>query len=236
MISPSLYVILLAAGQGTRFGEDIPKQFLKLGERYVFQYALDTFHANAKVDGIYIVVPKEYKEFITNFFQNNHYLKFRGVLLGGSNRTESMWPILDELKHLDGLTKILFHDGVRPFISNSIISSCIEILEISYTCTVAVPLVDTIATISGTSIEEVPNRDDYVSIQTPQGLYLSVLREVYQKWKLKPSLCTDICHLLKYYLQDKYSIATTWGEDQNFKITYSSDLLRAANLLKSMKQ
>ena len=42
------YVFLLLAGKSTRFGGEIPKQFLKVKNKYIFEYPLKTFDSVAR--------------------------------------------------------------------------------------------------------------------------------------------------------------------------------------------
>ena len=48
--------IILAAGTGTRVGADIPKQFIKIMDKPILAYTLDTFENNKNIDAIRTIV------------------------------------------------------------------------------------------------------------------------------------------------------------------------------------
>ena len=52
-------VIVVAAGQGSRFGGDLPKQFLKIGNKTVLEMAIEPFQDHPVVDGIIIAASEE---------------------------------------------------------------------------------------------------------------------------------------------------------------------------------
>ena len=53
-------VIIVAAGRGSRFGGDLPKQFLKIGNKTVLERAVEPFQEHPAVDGIIIAASEEY--------------------------------------------------------------------------------------------------------------------------------------------------------------------------------
>ena len=55
-------VIVVAAGRGSRFGGDLPKQFLKIGNSTVLERAIEPFQKHSAVDGIIVAASEEYLE------------------------------------------------------------------------------------------------------------------------------------------------------------------------------
>ena len=53
---------ILAAGQGKRFGADVPKQFVEVLGKPVLAYTLETFQRSPDIDAIQIVCRPEYKD------------------------------------------------------------------------------------------------------------------------------------------------------------------------------
>ncbi len=54
--------ILLAGGTGSRLGADIPKQFIKVNKKEIFQYSLETLQNHPMIDGIWVVTEEIYQE------------------------------------------------------------------------------------------------------------------------------------------------------------------------------
>jgi 2-C-methyl-D-erythritol 4-phosphate cytidylyltransferase len=50
------YAIILASGTGTRCQNNLPKQFLKIGDKTILEHTLDIFETNNNIDGIILVI------------------------------------------------------------------------------------------------------------------------------------------------------------------------------------
>ena len=57
--------VILASGTGSRFGSNIPKQFVKLAGKPIITYTISAFQNNNKIDEIIIVTLNDYVDFIT---------------------------------------------------------------------------------------------------------------------------------------------------------------------------
>ena len=49
-------IVVCAAGKGTRVGGDIPKQFIKIGEKRVIDYTLDNILMSGVFDDVILVI------------------------------------------------------------------------------------------------------------------------------------------------------------------------------------
>ena len=56
------YAIILASGNGTRFGSNIPKQFTEICGKTVLERAVEVFEKNKNIDKIIVVITSEYLE------------------------------------------------------------------------------------------------------------------------------------------------------------------------------
>ena len=52
--------VILAGGTGKRMGAQVPKQFLKVGEKTIIEFTIDAFEQNALVDTIAVVMHQDY--------------------------------------------------------------------------------------------------------------------------------------------------------------------------------
>ena len=50
------YAIILASGSGNRFGEELPKQFIKIEGKTILEYSIEAFEKNQYIDKIIVVV------------------------------------------------------------------------------------------------------------------------------------------------------------------------------------
>ena len=214
--------IILAGGSGRRMGSVLPKQFLKVNEKSVIEYTIDTFERSTYVDEIAIVTNPDYVEEMNQIIASNHWKKVTRVLLGGKERTDSTLSALNAYTNNDD--RLLIHDGVRPLVSLDIIKNVCLALKEYDAVNLAVPAVDTIIEVEKGIMVGAPRRDQLRQVQTPQGFKRKTLAMAYKKALEDPHfVATDDCGVVFKYLPDTH-IKIIEGENSNIKITYKEDL------------
>jgi len=215
------YAIILAAGSSKRFGEDFPKQFLKIQNKTILEYSIDAFENNENITDIIVITNPDYMN-LTKEIINDKYTKIRAIKNGGKTRQESSYIAILDIQ--DKEANILIHDGARPFVSQEIISNCINELKRFDAVAVAIPSNDTIIKIDRNNfITEIPNREDLRRIQTPQCFKLNIIKQAHKLAQNDKSfMVTDDCGLVMHYNLAKIKIIT--GDEKNLKITYKTDL------------
>ena len=225
--------VILSAGSGSRFGSDIPKQFINLAGKNIIEYTIAAFEQNDKIDEICIVADTIYHEKLLEISKNNNFTKVKKIIQGGIERKDSSYNAIKEYQNQKDIN-LIFHDAVRPFVSQRIINDCIESLETYNAIDVAIPTADTIIQIDEISktIENIPQRSKLQRGQTPQAFKLEIIKKAHElanQDKNKP-MFTDDCGLVKQYLPNE-DIFVVNGEEKNIKITYKEDLLYAEKLI-----
>ncbi|WP_157351410.1 2-C-methyl-D-erythritol 4-phosphate cytidylyltransferase [Aliarcobacter butzleri] len=225
--------IILSAGSGSRFGSDIPKQFINLAGKNIIEYTIAAFEQNDKIDEICIVADTIYHEKLLEISKNNNFTKVKKIIQGGIQRKDSSYNAIKEYQNQKDIN-LIFHDAVRPFVSQRIINDCIESLEKYNAIDVAIPTADTIIQIDEISktIENIPTRSKLQRGQTPQAFKLEIIKKAHElanQDKNEP-MFTDDCGLVKQYLPNE-DIFVVNGEEKNIKITYKEDLLYAEKLI-----
>ena len=227
--------VILAAGSGERLGGDIPKQFLKVAGKRVIEHTLDVFENHKSIDEICIVIKENIKNEMENIVVTNQYKKVKKILIGGKERYQSSMAAINAYDDDDNL---LFHDAVRPLVTDRIISDCIEALEKYNAIDVAIPTTDTIIAIDENEcINNIPNRSVLRNGQTPQCFKLKLIKEAYRLALLDPNFyTTDDCGVVKRYMP-KEKIYVVRGEQFNMKLTYVEDIFLLDKLfqLKSLQ-
>lgn len=225
--------VILSAGSGSRFGSDIPKQFINLAGKNIIEYTIAAFEQNDNIDEICIVADTVYHEKLLKISQENGFTKVKKIIQGGEERKDSSYNAIKEYQNKKDIN-LIFHDAVRPFVSQRIINDCIESLEKYSAIDVAIPTADTIIQIDETSktIENIPTRSKLQRGQTPQAFKLEIIKKAHElanQDKNEP-MFTDDCGLVKQYLPNE-NIFVVNGEERNIKITYPEDLLFAEKLI-----
>lgn len=207
-------VIIVAAGEGRRFGE--AKQFAPLREKTVLDWSLEKFEAHEKVSEIILVLKDEKNKKI----YLSRYRKLTAVVKGGEKRQDSVMAGLDQVEPRKGKI-VLVHDAVRPLVEKDLISRVIEGAEKHGAAIPAIPSEDTIKIVEGERVIDTLERSKLFRIQTPQGFRYSILKEALKKAKEDGFYGTDEAALVER-LEKRVFVAK--GNEKNIKITSQVDL------------
>ncbi len=210
------YAIILASGQGSRFGGDVPKQFIKIDGKTVLEKCVEAFEINNHIDKIIVVIHPDYRQKAKNLLQN--YKKVCAVTDGGKTRKESSYNGVFSI--IDDEANVFIHDCARPFISQRIIDDCASAMEKHCAVTVAVPVTDTIIEKEEGIIKSIPNRKVLMKNQTPQCFKLTLIKKAHQL-AIDKDFSDDCSLVINADLSDIFIIN---GEEENIKITYKNDI------------
>lgn len=214
--------VILAGGVGNRLDKSHPKQFFKVAGKTVIEHTVNVFEKNRMIDEIAIVINPNYQVTIEDLVLSNRWKKVRKILKGGAERYHSSLAAVKAYAGA-GNINLIFHDAVRPLISDRIIDDTVAALEKYNAVDVAIPAVDTIISTEGDFIDAIPERSKLRRGQTPQGFKLNTIRRAYELALQDPSFkSTDDCGVVLKYLPDE-KIYVVKGEEVNMKLTYKED-------------
>jgi 2-C-methyl-D-erythritol 4-phosphate cytidylyltransferase len=234
---PRCVAVILASGTGERSGFQRPKQLAKLGGRPVVAHALERFQAHPGIDEIAIVTNEACLQEVEALVGREQLTKVKRVLLGGKERYQSSLAAIEAYAEMaaQGPLNLLFHDAVRPLVSQTIISGVIAALEHFGAVDTALRATDTIifADPQSNTIREIPDRSLVRLGQTPQGFRYDVIKSAYDQALLDPDFrTTDDCGVVLKYLPAE-RIYVVDGEATNLKLTYAVDLMVLDKFLQS---
>ena len=213
--------IIVAAGSGSRFKSETPKQFIDLAGKPVIAHTVERFAAAPSVDNIIVVVAQEYATELGRL----RVSKALRVVMGGPTRAESVWNGINALE--DDVEIVAVHDGARPFVSVDEIEQTItKAREIGAACLVGA-ITDTIKTVRGGEIVGTLDRDQLRRALTPQVFRTEVLRRAFQDIELSDAV-TDECYLVEKL---GHPIGFIEGSVRNIKITHAEDMVLARALM-----
>lgn len=221
-------LIILAGGIGQRFGGSIPKQFVKISGKTVIEHTLQQIDQCELIESTIVVVHSDYIPDMEKMIDKNQYKKSVQIVPGGSTRQESSYLGIKACG--SDTVNVLFHDAIRPFVSQKILQDTIKALEVYKAVDVAIPCADTIIHVDDeNNILDIPKRKYLMRGQTPQGFRKEVIEEAYQRYLADGNIeVTDDCGIVKHY--NLAEIHVVYGEEQNIKITYQEDLYLADKL------
>ncbi|MGO1265027.1 MAG: SDR family NAD(P)-dependent oxidoreductase [Microbacterium gubbeenense] len=215
--------VILAGGVGTRVGLGMPKQLIKIAGKAIVEHTLENVHASDRIDEIIIMMHPESISDLEALLGSERFPKLTRVLPGGATRNDTTQLALDAI---DGdETKVLFHDAVRPFIDEQIITSCVDALDSYDAVDTAIPSADTIIEIDEDGfISSIPPRSRLRRGQTPQAFRAGVIREAYRIADDDPDFAaTDDCGVVFKYLPH-VPIFVVDGTAENMKVTEPIDI------------
>jgi len=221
----NFYLIIVAAGSGSRLSRAIPKQYIKINGKTILRHSLDIFHSMPNLLKTCIVINPDHQELYNQSVKGLDNIVF---CTGGTTRQDSVHKGLRTIKSAKDDDIILIHDAARPFIKKSEINNLIQAVKTGKAATLGVMSVDTMRRSDKNNIAQQDiERDNLWAIQTPQAFHYSVIKQAH-----------DICNKNKHYTDDSAIISDMGidvklikGSRQNFKITTKEDLHMAEQLL-----
>lgn len=220
------YAIVPAAGHGSRFGSETPKQYLSLLGRPLLHHTLAVLCACPAIDRVFVVLAPD-DDWWGGFDWSALGSKLETVRQGGATRAASVQAGLAAAATAaaDG-DWALVHDAARPCLSASALNQLLQTLaDDPVGGLLAVPVADTLKRsdqrdrVAGT----VP-RDGLWQAQTPQMFRYGLLRDALQRF---PDV-TDEAGAME---AAGHVPRLVRGELANLKVTYPADLALAERLL-----
>jgi ribitol-5-phosphate 2-dehydrogenase (NADP+) / D-ribitol-5-phosphate cytidylyltransferase len=221
--------VVLAGGVGSRVGLSIPKQLIKIAGRPIIEHTIDILNASPLVDEVIVMMAPGHLDPVRAIVENGGYTKVTQILEGAATRNATTERALHALG--DDECNVLFHDAVRPLLSQRIVRDCVAALETYEAVDTAIPSADTIIAVTEKQeIKDVLRRSELRRGQTPQAFRKSVITRAYELAVEDPHFtATDDCTVVLRYLPD-VPIAVVDGDERNMKVTEPIDVYLADKL------
>ncbi len=211
--------ILLAAGSGLRLGAGCAKALVPLGDLPLVRWSAMTLAAVEEITRLILLVPPG--EEGRRVAQAAEGLEIElAVAEGGVRRRDSVALGLALAGSCD---VVLVHDAARPFVSAKLVRRVLEAAARDGAAVPAVPVVDTLVRAQEGRVRDTIPRDELRAIQTPQGFSRELLERAHRfadpDWEASDdgSMVLDLGE----------QVTLVEGEEDNFKITWPTDLQRA---------
>ena len=220
-------VIIVAGGSGTRFGAQLPKQFLHLGAEPILMRTIRAFGENR--DGSFDVIltlPQGQMALWKTLCDQHGFTVPHRVVAGGETRWHSVKNALDNIGDIGDVDVIAVHDGVRPLATPGLIQRVMDAARRDGAAIPVVPLNDSVRQVDGGDSHAL-DRATLRAVQTPQAFDARLLIEAYRQ-PFVPTFTDDASVVERY----GHSVTLVEGDPQNLKITRPMDLALAEYLLK----
>lgn len=206
--------IIVAAGEGKRFGSSKPFAVLK-GKR-ILDHSLETFARHPGIFDMVLVLRETSQKAV--FL--DRYAKLKTVAKGGERRQDS---VLSGFQHIDPARTdiVLVHDAARPLVKAELIDRIIETTEAKGAAIPVLPVSDTVKRIDGNRVSRTIDRQGLYLIQTPQGFSCEILGRALEEGLEDSQTYTDEAALVEKLGVDVFAVP---GDPRNIKITVPGDL------------
>ena len=180
--------IVPAAGAGKRLQAgsvyNRPKQFWPLGSNLIIEKILLELEHSPFIKEIILVCSRPYKSFCRNkVVKKNNLKKVAKIIIGGRKRADSVYHGLKNVSR--STTHVLVHDGVRPFLTQELITRLVHSLDKADGIIVARSIVPTLKKVKGNIIIHTVDRDTICEAETPQLFKKDILKKAFTWYKTK---------------------------------------------------
>ena len=224
---PRVFAIVPAAGQGTRIGDAVPKQYIPVGGKPMMFHSIAALAGVARIERIFVVLSP-----LDPHWAAHDWSAVAGrvetLFAGGAHRPDT---VLNALRVLEGrMAKddwVLVHDAARPCVSTELVEQFLDELgEDPIGGLLAMPLADTLKSAAeGQRVAATIPRLNLWRAQTPQMFRHGLLRRGLEQ---RPD-ATDESQAVESL---HHAPRLVEGENGNIKVTFAEDLDLAEMILR----
>lgn len=223
------FVVVMAAGSGTRMGAEVPKQFLEIDGKAILQMTIEVFLEACPGIIVVTVLSESHMDYWRKYCLERNFICPQILVKGGITRFHSVRNALSKIP--DGAL-VAVHDGVRPLVSQGLVRSMFEKAANVPALIPVVPCVDTMKVLEkkGDDLAAIPgvsvDRSKLFGAQTPQIFHSEVIKDAYSL--PYDTAFTDDASVVE---KNGKNLSYVMGERFNIKITTQEDLVLSRAIL-----
>jgi len=230
---PRYVALIPAAGAGSRFGNERPKQYMDLLGKPMLAHSIETLSQHPRISAVSVVIAPG-DSWFQQFDWNAGGVKLQFHRVGGPSRAESVLRGLKALGEDVGEDDwVLVHDAARPCLSIELIDRLIdEVGDDAIGGLLAVRVADTLKTADdGNRVRATRSRDGMWSAQTPQMFRRSLIERALSE--MQSADVTDESSAVEWL---GFQPLLVESSSENLKVTYQADQKLADMILRSRVQ
>ncbi|MDB1832242.1 IspD/TarI family cytidylyltransferase [Collinsella aerofaciens] len=220
--------IIIAGGVGSRMGQEIPKQFINVGEKPVIVYTLEAFQEHPLVDAIEVVCLAGWEQVLRAYARQYKIDKLKWVVKGGASGQES---IRNGVYNFEGVLAeddiCIVHDGVRPMLDPEVITDVVRVAKERGNAVTSMPYNEQIFLVdkkdSATTTQYIP-RETLRRVSTPQAYRFGLLDSKYHEAFEKGVGIDGSNYTNTMMVQLGVRLNFAVGSDRNIKLTTPENL------------
>ncbi len=208
--------IIVAAGQGLRAGQPLPKQFANWRGKPLVRHSAEAF-AVAGANPIIVAIPENAGEIAEAALSGIANIRF---IIGGETRQASVLNALEALEG-DAPKHVLIHDAARPCLPAEVIGMLLAALEHDPAAIPVLPVVDSLSIDQAGKMAGSADRDRLRRVQTPQAFRFAEILAAHRAWDSNTSAGDDAQVAMAAGLE----VVHVDGDEALKKLTYAEDFM-----------
>lgn len=211
---PPFDAIIVAAGEGLRAGQHMPKQFATYRGKPLLLHSVEAF-VRYGAKRIVVVHPEGAGPRVREMVGDNPRLV---LATGGATRQQSVCNGLAALER-EGRDAVLIHDAARPGLTGPIIERLLLGLADADGAIPVLPVVDSLVRSDRNIMQAAVDRADLWRVQTPQAFRREAIMSAHAAWTGPPDAGDD-AQVLR---ATGGRIALVGGDERLKKVTFADD-------------
>lgn len=206
--------VVVAAGQGLRAGQAVPKQFARWRGKPVLRHSVEALVA-AGIVPIIVAIPSGCDELAAQVLVGLPGVRW---VEGGASRQDSVRAALEALV-ADAPQRVLIHDAARPIIPVEVLERLIGALDVDPGAIPVLPIADSLTAAADGFMTQPAPRDALRRVQTPQAFQFGAILAAHRDWSGSTEAGDDAQVLRVQGLP----VRLIEGDERLHKLTYATD-------------
>ncbi|MGB3379909.1 bifunctional 2-C-methyl-D-erythritol 4-phosphate cytidylyltransferase/2-C-methyl-D-erythritol 2,4-cyclodiphosphate synthase [Allopontixanthobacter sediminis] len=208
--------VIVAAGQGLRAGQPLPKQFAVWHGKPVLRHSVEALAA-AGARLIVVAIPEDADDVAAAALSGIAHVR---LVTGGDTRQAS---VANALASLEGEAPefVLIHDAARPHIPVDVIERLLGALTDFSGAIPVLPVVDSLSVDANGLMSGSADRDQLRRVQTPQAFRFADILAAHRAWNADHAAGDDA----QVAAASGYEVAHVTGDEVLRKLTFAEDFM-----------
>lgn len=211
---PPFAAIVVAAGQGLRAGQPLPKQFARWRGKAVVRHSVEALAAVGAAP-IVVAIPEGAARIAEQALSGIEGIR---LITGGATRQQSVRLALEALSR-DNPAQVLIHDAARPALSRAVIARLLAALQDHAGAIPVLSVVDSLVHAEDVLMGQPARREALRRVQTPQAFAYPAILDAHRGWTGEPNAGDDA----QVAQAAGIAVALVEGDEALHKLTFASD-------------
>jgi len=206
--------IVVAAGQGLRAGQPLPKQFVQWRGKPVLKHSVERL-AEVGIAPIVVAIPTGAEEIAATALDGITGIR---TVTGGGTRQQSVRLALEALEG-EAPDRILIHDAARPILPLTVLERLLASLDSHRAAIPVLPVPDSMAEARDGMMTRPADRAALRRVQTPQAFHFAAILAAHRAWTGAADAGDDA----QVAQAAGIDVALVEGDEALHKLTFASD-------------